>query len=172
MKLFEREHNSMVDALECAGQLMDTVPLIMRTLRNQLRLWRPEEFSIPQFRVLAFLRDHGGATLSDVANHIGLMRPTMSKMIENLVKRQWVVRESSAQDRRCIKLRLTENGLEAIDQARRNTRECLAESIRRLDPREQETIIRAMQLLQGIFTPPPAAADAENPAGAAKAANQ
>ena len=72
------------------GMHSDTVPLIMRTLRHEIRSRRPSDLSVPQFRVLAFLRGNEGSALSDVANHIGLMRPTMSKMVDTLVRRDLV----------------------------------------------------------------------------------
>lgn len=151
MKLLGKEIIFLSDEQQCASQLMDTVPLIMRTLRQEIRSRRPGEFSVPQFRVLAFLRRNEGATLSDVTNHIGLMRPTMSKMIDGLVRRGWVDREGDERDRRCIHLSLTEQGLAAINAARDETRQKLARMLKALSPADQSVIEQAMAILQAAF---------------------
>jgi DNA-binding MarR family transcriptional regulator len=142
----------LIDARECANQLMDTVPLIMRTLRQEIRSLRPGEFSVPQFRVLAFLRRNEGATLSDVAQHIGLMRPTMSKMVDGLVRRGWVRRDISPRDRRYVYLQLTEQGLAAINTARTETREKLAAILKSLSREDQAVVRQALKILQSVFT--------------------
>lgn len=142
-----------MNELETATYLIDTVPLIMRALRSEIRSRRPVEFSVPQFRVLAFLHRNEGATLSDVANHIGLMRPTMSKMVDSLVRRGWVNRQTLAEDRRYMKLRLTRRGTATIESARDVTRGRLAELLKAISPEEQSHIDQAMKTLQRVFSP-------------------
>ena len=153
MKLFENEHMSLTSEAGCAGQLMDTVPLIMRMLRREIRSRRPGDLSVPQFRVLAFLSRNGGSALSDVANHIGLMRPTISKMIETLVRRGLVKRDIADRDRRFVSLSLTDSGSSLINQARRETRSRLAELLKSLSQKDLERIAGAMDILQRVFAP-------------------
>lgn len=140
-----------------AGALIDTVPLIMGVLRHEIRSRRPMECSVPQFRVLAFLRRNEGATLTDVANHIGLMRPTMSKMMEGLVRRGWVERETSTHDRRYMRLRLTPQGSAVINAARDETKTRLAVMLQALGPDQQKIVLEALEVLRDLFSPDPAA---------------
>lgn len=141
----------MADELETASQLIDTVPLVMQALRGEIRSHRPAEFSVPQFRVLAYLGRNPGAALTDLANHIGLMRPTMSKMVDNLVRRGWIERETSAEDRRYMRLCLTSQGRTAIDGAKAEMRQGLAETLRTLSTVERESVVAAMELLRRVF---------------------
>lgn len=155
MKLSAKNGPRTTNEHEIAGRLIDTVPLVMRALRNELRNRRPAEFSVPQFRVLAYLRHNPGATLSDVSNHIGLMRPTMSKMIDTLVRRGWVERATSERDRRCMHLCLTRAGLAMIETVRENARVRLAGQFRDLAPADQDLLARALALLHELFMPGP-----------------
>ena len=50
------------------------------------------DLSVPQFRTLLFLRRHPGASLSEVAEHIGLTLPSISKMIDRLEARDLLAR--------------------------------------------------------------------------------
>ncbi len=56
---------------ECARDLLETVPVVMRFIRNQVRLRRTAGVALPQFRTLSFLRRGGEAYLSTVAENLG-----------------------------------------------------------------------------------------------------
>ena len=62
---------------ECARQVLEIVPLVMAAIRTEIRTHRGSELSVPQFRVLIFLNRHAGASLSDIAEHLGLTLPSM-----------------------------------------------------------------------------------------------
>jgi hypothetical protein len=55
----------------CAREVMETVPLVMRFIRTEMRSRRAPSLSVPQFRVLTFLSRRPGAPLSSVAEHLG-----------------------------------------------------------------------------------------------------
>ena len=56
----------------CAREVMETVPLVMRFIRMEMRSRRAPSLSVPQFRVLTFLSHKPGAPLSSVAEHLGV----------------------------------------------------------------------------------------------------
>src|SRR5262245_44064324 len=132
---------------------MEVVPLVMRVLRSEIRSHREPDLSVPQFRTLAFLDHNAGASLSEVAEHVGLTLPSMSKLIDGLVSRQLVTREISLKDRRCVTLNLTPAGQATLKSAREATQLYLSELLIELPETERTTIIQAMQILRPIFTP-------------------
>ena len=52
---------------ECARTVLDAVPHLMRVIRLQVRTRSSPEFTVPQFRALAFLGRNEDAMLADVA---------------------------------------------------------------------------------------------------------
>jgi len=136
---------------ECGREVLDVVPLVMRTIRAEMRHHRTPELSVPQFRVLTFLNRHEGASLSDVADHIGLTLPSMSKIVDGLVARNLVTRQTHPGDRRRVKLALTTEGQAALHSARELTQASLAERLAVLSPSERTTIVQAMLALRSIF---------------------
>src|SRR5690349_21174241 len=91
----------------CARALLEVVPPIMRVIRAEMRSQSAPELSVPQFRVLAYVNNHPGASLSEVADHIGLTRPAMSVLVDGLVNRRLMLRETDRSDRRRLTLALT-----------------------------------------------------------------
>lgn len=142
---------------DCAHEVLDVVPLVMRTIRTEMRSHRAADLSVPQFRVLVFLARADGASLSDVAAHLGLTPPTTSVMVDGLVSRGLVAREAHPEDRRRITLRLTPTGQAAMASAQQSTRACLAERLVALPEAERLVIVQAMDTLRQVFAAEPQA---------------
>jgi DNA-binding MarR family transcriptional regulator len=138
----------------CAQEILEVVPIVMRTIRAELRRHRMADLSVPQFRTLAFIDRNADASLSDVAEHIGLTLPSMSKIVEGLVVRKFVTRQTHPTDRRRMTLALTARGLTALQASRAATRACLAEDLAALSDRQRDTIVQAMEILRPVFTSP------------------
>ena len=138
---------------DCAREMLDVVPLVMRTIRTQMRQHRAVDLSVPQFRALSYINSNRGASLSAVAEHIGLTLPSMSKIVDGLVARKLVTRQTHHEDRRRMILALTERGRSALEDSREATRNCLAQTLGNLSSADRSTIVAAMNLLRPIFTP-------------------
>lgn len=139
---------------QTSEQVMDVIPSITRAIREQMRQHRTAELSVTQFRALAFLNRHEGASLSDVADHIGLTLPSMSKLIDQLVTRRLVVREFDRVDRRRVTLELTPRGHSILESARGATRDFLTTRLEQCNRAELETILAAMEILRPLFASP------------------
>jgi len=137
---------------ECAQELLEVIPAIMRAIRGEMRSRRTPDLSVPQFRILAFVNRQPGASLSDVAEHAGLTLPSTSTSIDRLVGRNLIVRETSKTDRRRVTLSLTAAGKTLLKSARKGTQTYLAERLSTLSADERKIIMRAMQTLQPLFT--------------------
>lgn len=137
---------------ECAHEVLDVVPLAMRTIRKQLREHGAQLLSVPQFRTLLFISGNRGASLSEVADHIGLTLPSMSALVDGLVARNFVIRRTRRDDRRRVDLTLTERGEATLDSARNGTQDYLKERFSRFSETERSTIVRGMKILRQVFS--------------------
>lgn len=135
----------------CTRELMDTAPKIMQAIRVEMRRGRGSDLSIPQFRTLLFIRRNPDSSLSDIANHLGLTLPSVSKLVDGLVKQQLVTRQESASDRRRCALVLTQNGESIVSSSSATAQENLAALLKGLSNNELQIIQQAMELLQPLF---------------------
>jgi DNA-binding MarR family transcriptional regulator len=147
------EGATMVSADGCARNVLEVVPLVVRTLRATMRRHRGPNLSVPQFRSLWYLSRETGASLSAVAEHVGLTLPSMSKMIDGLVARHLVDRGISTRDRRQVTLTLSPRGRTTLRTARVRAQAHLAEMLGALSETERTTVTRAMQALRPVFEP-------------------
>lgn len=140
-----------VRPVDCSTRLLEVVPLIMRHIRSELRRRAMQGLNVPQYRTLNYLRRHPDASLSSVAEYLGLTPPTVSKMIQKLVEQGIIIR-NSASDRRQVRLSLSEAGVSALTQAREETRTQLAESLKTLSQEELKNLLSALEILESVFS--------------------
>jgi len=136
---------------ELANELMDCVPLMMRTIRTEMRSHREAGLSVAQFRALLFVRRHPAASLSQVADHLGLTLPSTSELIENLVQRGLVLRNEVKENRRQVQLELTPSGSAMLSSAQELTINRLTQIIKGLTAAEKEQALTILKKLHNIF---------------------
>ena len=136
---------------ETARHLLETVPLVMRTIRSEMRSHRAPDLSVPQFRALGFIDRNPGASLSDVTEHMGLALPSVSKLVDGLVARALATRQEDRADRRRVVLRLTPAGRDTLAAARKATQQRLAARLATFSDNDRAAISQAMTLLRSAF---------------------
>ncbi len=100
----------------------------------------------PQFRILYFLLSAPGASLSDVAAHLGVRLPTASVMLMKLEADGYVDRRRDPNSRRRMQLSLSDHGQRVMIRARATIEARLRAAFARLEEREQEELLRFLPL--------------------------
>lgn len=136
---------------DCAAEVMETVPMVIRFIRADMRARKATELSVPQFRTLAFLDRHPESSLSDLANHLGVTRATASANVERLVQRGFVDRCDDPKERRRVALKLTDDGRAHLLSARHQTRAYIAELLGCLSLEQVAQVEKGLELLRHVF---------------------
>ena len=105
----------------------------------------------------------GAATVGDLARRQGVSLPTMSRMVEGLVRAGLVNRAEDPRDRRAVRLEVTRRGRELMERgrARRITR--LASELSQLDSSELTALEQGVAALERLEAP-----TGKNPAPSAR----
>ena len=134
-----------------ALDILETIPLVMRILRAEMRQHRQPGLSVPQFRSLAFIRRQPGAPLNSLAEHLGLTPASTSKLVDGLLERNLVERRESPQDRRRIMLNLTPEGLSVWQSSYDHTLAFLVNRLDTLTSAEREALQSSLRILRPLF---------------------
>jgi DNA-binding MarR family transcriptional regulator len=145
------KHTQSTNSEECAAKVMETIPLVMRFIRADMRANSAACLSIPQLRSLAFLNRSPGASLSDLADHLGVTCATASATVERLVQRNLVQRIDDPQERRRVILNLTEEGRYHLKQSQDQTRAHIAELLESLTHEQIAHIEEGLAFLKNVF---------------------
>jgi DNA-binding MarR family transcriptional regulator len=139
---------------QSARDILETVPLVMRFIRDQIRQRCAPGLSLPQFRTLSFLDRAKNSSLSALAGHLGQTSPAASRLINALVNLGLVKRQPVAANRRQLALTLTKRGRATLEKARHEIRRRLAGTLKPLSAAEHKNVQRALQVLHQIFEHP------------------
>jgi len=77
--------------------------------------WLNSDLTVAQLRVLLFLYTEGPSRMSVIASSIGIAVSTATGILDNLVKKELVVRTTDPEDRRLVICSLSPQGLEIIN---------------------------------------------------------
>ena len=140
-----------VNLKESARQLLEVIPLVMQDIRSEMRRRGSLDLSVPQFRALAFVNRNEGASLWEVARHMGLTPPSTSRLVDNLIERDLMTRTDHPDDRRRVRLTVTSRGHRILQKSADETVSYLARKLSGVDADRREIIEKAVEELRIIF---------------------
>ena len=111
------------------------------------RACRDEGISIPQYRLLLFLR-HGPKRAGELAARAAIQRPTLTSLVDGLEKDGRLRRVQVEADRRGVRLELTETGQRDMRRVEANLAEMLEGLV---EGDEAEAILTAFTKLARIL---------------------
>ena len=125
----------------------------MRLATVSFRRWVAEvlterDLTMGQFWTLADIGDHEPVNAAHLATLRCVTPPTVSVMVEDLVRDGLVARNPSRTDRRVVVLALTPRGRETLGSVWRHIGSRMAEATRRLPQRDVESAVRVLTALE------------------------
>jgi long-chain acyl-CoA synthetase len=118
-------------ALQTARTIATLVPRLNRVFRGQVR--PTAGLSMPQFISLRALR-HGPLSAGELAQRFGVSRPTITRMVDGLVKKGLVERHAGAEDRRIALTSLTVQGRAMLEATEDTATRSMADLLATLPP--------------------------------------
>ena len=119
-----------------------TIARLCRVLENH----GTSELSLPQYRVLGLL-SAGDERATQLAARLAVTKPTLTALIDGLVERGFVVRETTDGDRRAVRLSITDAGRDAAAAAGADLREVLDDIVGRCpDPDRVLAVLDELRL--------------------------
>ena len=137
------------NAAQLARQVMDMVPPMMRAVNAPMRD-AGDAGNMMQMYTMGALHK-GPRAFKDLVAHRRVSAPTLSRSIEALVKRGWVVRVPHPDDKRQILLKLTGVGQQEFEGVRQRMQDHLAKLLAALSVDEQTAAFAGIEALQKAF---------------------
>lgn len=102
------------------------------------------QFSLAQLSLLLCVQHMPGARVNELAQLMGVSKPTVSVGLHKLEESGWVRRKSDPQDKRSSQVYLTTKAKAFVKLAEQFQRKQTAEFMRALDAVEQEQLVRLL----------------------------
>jgi DNA-binding MarR family transcriptional regulator len=120
----------------------------IRLLRMVRREDRHTGISPPRLSALSVLVFGGPMSLAALAAAEEVRAPTMSRIVEGLVRDGLATREADPGNRRKVRIAATEEGKRRLEAGRKRRVGALAERLRRLADSEQRALARGVEVLE------------------------
>lgn len=100
-----RTNNEIVkEILDLSEKIFATIPI---TIPPE---WFSSDVTIAQLRILLLLHMQVSARMSSIASELSIALPTATGIVDNLVKKELVIRDADPGDRRAVVCKLSPNG--------------------------------------------------------------
>jgi len=138
------------DPVEVAGRLRYSAFRLARLLRQQ----DDSGFAPAILSALAIIDREGPLTLGALAAQEQVSPPTITKVVDALVAREFVERIPDESDRRVCRVRSTARGRRQLEASRTRRTAWLANQLRELDAEELERLAGALDVIEQLTKPP------------------
>jgi len=103
-----------------------------------------------RFTALAILRTSGPLRVGDLAVRAGVALPTMSRIVDEIVRPGWAQRRVDQTDHRASVISITETGKAILDAVRHDRTARLAAGLALLEPEEAAALLAALPALESL----------------------
>ena len=107
--------------------------------------------SAPRLSALSVIVYRGPISLTELAKAEGVTAPTMTRLVQALVRAALVEKSTPDTDNRVTLLRATADGRQTLDIARANRLAALEDLLERLDAEQTKVVERAVDALEPLF---------------------
>lgn len=139
---------TQIDTEQCARLLLNTIPQVMQTIGAELQACRLVDFTVPQFRALTIIQAQQNMSITRIADQLGTSLSAVSKLIDGLVDRGYVMRDVPSNDRRRVQVTLTALGETAITNVHQHLQGYWERTLAQHTPAEITSITQALTLLR------------------------
>jgi DNA-binding MarR family transcriptional regulator len=153
----EPDPTAVADLTAMADRILEVVPRAMRRIRAQMRVRGRGDLTVPQLRVLLYVRRRPGVGLSALAEHLGVSKAATSTLVDRLVRAGLLDRSDDPSERRRIQLRLTPSGSEQVGLAQLSVRTWLASELGDVGGEALHHLGPALVVLERLAAEPEAA---------------
>ncbi len=135
------------DGIEKAAHHLAFATTMFDPLR--FRAWAELGLTTAQLRVMFLLRDMPGVTAGELATRLKVTPPTISGIVERLVKLELVRREFDPADRRLVRNHLTADGTAACSRLERGAELFTHRIMSEMSPGDLEALTRGLEAFIG-----------------------
>ncbi|MEC9488987.1 MAG: MarR family transcriptional regulator [Halanaerobium sp.] len=142
--------DSYLFVIEIENLLRKIGSMMNKKLRESLHKY---DLTPPQFHALIHTYKNKGVTIGELCDHMFLACSTVSGLVDRIEEKGWIRRIRDKQDRRIVRLELTESGEQLVEEILERRRATLVDNLKSISQKEQKELARYLKLLSEIMEP-------------------
>ena len=136
---------------ELACRLADSMERVFGKLIPLRQARNASELSVTPLegRAMLWIARHNECLMSEFSRGVDVPLSTATRLVDRLAGKGLLIRKRSEEDRRVVRVALSELGRQIERQTREHTVNAIGEMLRRLTPQEQKQLIHLLQAMTG-----------------------
>ena len=144
--------NTRVSAIAC-----DFTKVLAKLQYLTLPTWLKLDVSMAQLKAFVVVdREEAGISVTEIGRRLSIGEPSASLLVEQLVKRGYVIRTPDPADRRRVLVTATDLGRETLLELRQGRQQHLEEMLARMDADDVQALERGLAALARVAYEEPA----------------
>lgn len=116
-----------------------------------LKVGNFSDLTITEMHVIDNIGINRERNMSDTARDLRITSGTLTTAIDNLIKKGYVIRKRSIEDRRVVNIKLTEKGIAAYHSHEDFHKDLVVSALQQLDSKEEELLIKVLTNIDVFF---------------------
>lgn len=136
------------ETIQAEAQTLEQIMLrhSMRTMRRLAQELTAFDLTGTQYMTMAIVKRRGSCTMTELAEALMHVSPTMTGIVNRLVNSDLLKRERDPADRRVLRVSLTEEGTKLLERVEEHRRKRFLEIFNKLLPEDRTEMLRLMKL--------------------------
>lgn len=135
-----------------ALKLNEIMPVIVKEFTARLtKELHKNKITLPQFLVLEFLSRGNGSKMTELANFMNVTTAAMTGIVDRLVRDGYLKRKPDCNDRRIIKVTLTDEGGSIVKKINERKRQMFIKIFGRISEEDRERYLTILKQIKDVL---------------------
>jgi MarR family 2-MHQ and catechol resistance regulon transcriptional repressor len=132
--------------METNEKLLSAIFNIGRLIKEKINLSGClNDFTYSEFEVLKFIQNKKNITMKSISDHLHIKPPSVTPVIDSLIKKGILSRIQSTGDRRVIYINLTAKGEKSLQKKYKNIHKIIGEIFGKLNEKDKRKLIKLFE---------------------------
>ena len=132
--------------METNEKLLSAIFNVGRLIKEKIILSEClKDFTYSEFEVLKFIKNKKNITMKSISDHLHIKPPSITPMIDSLIKKGNIRRIQSKGDRRVIYIALTQKGEKSLQKKFKNIHMIIRKVFEELNDKDKKNLIKIFE---------------------------
>jgi len=150
-ELFVFKEGLMIELQQFIQRYQQAFQRIYRNINDMMNEHVHANITTDQFTVLQYIAQNNKVTSTEIAREMGVGKSAITALVNRLVQRNMITRERNEQDRRIVYLRMTDEGLYAVQQTKQAIHRYLEDKLSHFPIEDIEKFLLSIEKLAELM---------------------
>lgn len=141
-----------VSSAAAAQAIMIFEPVYQGVISRRIRVVSDDTLTHLQIQALYLMRDVGPLAMHQISSRLRMSKQHLTRFVDALVKKGLLERFQKENNRRTVYIRITEDGLKALDEYILYATDVITDMMEKLDDEDRSKLVAAAEEMESVLS--------------------